>query len=138
LSEDFIIVLDANMSGRIVVSELRSNGISVEILTDHFAADVKDTIWIPEVSRRGWVIITRDKSIRYNYLEKLVVKNSGARMFMLTTGNATAKEMAECIVKSMRAARRIVMKTRPPFIGKIDRQGRVKIWLDADDLSTQV
>jgi len=44
---------------------------------------VKDRIWIPEVARRGWLIITRDRHIREHRLEIDEVKANGARMISL-------------------------------------------------------
>lgn len=53
--------------GRYTVAEaLRGAGARVEVHIDHFNQAAPDTEWIPEVARRGWVLITRDKNIRRN------------------------------------------------------------------------
>jgi hypothetical protein len=44
---------------------------------------VKDRIWIPEVARRGWLIITRDRHIQEHRLEIDEVKANSARMISL-------------------------------------------------------
>jgi uncharacterized protein with PIN domain len=41
---------------------------------------VKDTEWIPEVARRGWLIITRDRHIQAHRLEMLVVSHRRAAL----------------------------------------------------------
>jgi hypothetical protein len=47
------------------------------------APDVRDTVWIPEVTSRGWLIITRDSNIAVNRAEIQAVRGSGARMVVL-------------------------------------------------------
>ena len=41
---------------------------------------VKDSVWIPEVTRFGWVIVTRHRNISVNRSEIAAVRDSGARM----------------------------------------------------------
>jgi hypothetical protein len=40
---------------------LRSAGAKVEVHLDHFPGDMLDVEWIPEVARRGWVLIPRTR-----------------------------------------------------------------------------
>jgi hypothetical protein len=49
---------------------LRAAGARVEVHIDHFPQDAADADWIPEVGRRGWVLITKDENIRRNPLER--------------------------------------------------------------------
>jgi hypothetical protein len=45
---------------------------------------VKDSKWIPEVARRGWLIVTRDRHVQEHRLEIAAVRDNGARMVALT------------------------------------------------------
>lgn len=45
--------------------------------------NVADDIWIPEVTGRDWMIITRDSNIADNRAEIAAVRESGARMVTL-------------------------------------------------------
>ncbi len=47
--------------------------------------DVDDDVWIPIVAARGWSIITRDKAIQRRPAEIEAVRDSGAKMFALTS-----------------------------------------------------
>jgi hypothetical protein len=47
-----------------VAEALRAAGCTVEIHDRHFAQDAKDAEWLPEVGRRGWVVLTKDRHIR--------------------------------------------------------------------------
>jgi hypothetical protein len=49
---------------------------------------VQDKVWIPEVARRGWLIITRDRHIQEHRLEIAAVRDHGARMIALTSDHA--------------------------------------------------
>jgi PIN like domain len=44
---------------------------------------VPDSEWIPEVTRQGWVIITRDANIAVNRAEISAVRDHSARMVVL-------------------------------------------------------
>jgi len=44
----------------------------------------KDTTWIPEVTGRGWLIITRDRNISVHRAEIAAVRDNGARMVTLS------------------------------------------------------
>ena len=52
--------IDHCVSQKIVPKAMRSAGALVEAHIDHFPVDALDTEWLPEVSRRGWVVITKD------------------------------------------------------------------------------
>lgn len=47
--------------------------------------DTPDDVWIPEVARRGWVILTRDRKIQSRVSETAAVVASNARMFAITS-----------------------------------------------------
>jgi uncharacterized protein with PIN domain len=49
---------------------------------------VKDPDWIPEVARRGWLIITRDRHIQAHRREIAAVRENNARMIALTGEDA--------------------------------------------------
>lgn len=46
-----------------------------------------DEEWIPEVSRRGWLIITRDSRIQEHRAEVAAVRDNGGRMIALASGS---------------------------------------------------
>jgi PIN like domain len=47
-----------------------------------------DQEWIPEVTRHGWLIITRDSNIAVNRAEIAAVRDNGARMVALAGSEA--------------------------------------------------
>jgi len=47
-----------------------------------------DDVWIPEVTKHGWLIITRDSMIQVHRREILAVREHGARMVALAGSDA--------------------------------------------------
>src|SRR5262249_21998856 len=45
--------------------------------------DTRDPVWIPEVARRGWLIVTRDSNIQAHRAEIEAVRENGAKMIAL-------------------------------------------------------
>lgn len=56
--------LDHQIGRYIVAKMLRAAGPRVEVHLDHFPGNTPDHGWIPEVGRRGWVLITKDQHIQ--------------------------------------------------------------------------
>lgn len=52
------------------------------------SAAVLDPIWIPEVTKHGWLIITRDSNIAVNRAEIAAVRENDARMVALAGRSA--------------------------------------------------
>lgn len=50
-----------------------------------------DIDWIPEVTARGWVIVTKDKNIRRDAAEWNVLLNARARYVCLASANMTGQ-----------------------------------------------
>lgn len=60
----------------------------------------RDDVWIPEVTRQGWLIVTRDRRIRDHPGELAAVQDHGARMIVLvgddTKGTFAQLEVVMC------------------------------------------
>ena len=107
--------VDRSLGRRKVPSALRGAGRTVHVHDDHFAPDAEDTVWLPEVARRGWVILTKDRSIGRKRNELAAIKLVGARVFALTAAQITAAEATERFVAALDQIERIVASTPGPF-----------------------
>ena len=73
-----------------------------------------DEIWIPEVTKAGLAIITRDKHIETRSHQKAVVLASGARMFAITSeGQLDNWGLLEVVVTQWRAMESVAKKDGP-------------------------
>jgi hypothetical protein len=77
---------------------------------------VKDHVWIPEVARRGWLILTRDRHIQEHRLEIAAVRDHSARMVALTAEDARSVfDQLEVVMCRWRDLARCLLEP-PPFI----------------------
>ena len=84
-------------------------------------------MWLPFVGDKGWTLLTKDKRIRYNELEKSAVRQFKVREFYFSSGNFSGTEMAEMLVASLRDMVRIFRRHKPPFIASITKSGKVTV-----------
>ena len=94
---------------------------------DHYPQDAVDTKWLPEVARRGWIILTKDKDIRHRKLELNAVLDNNAYVITFGAGDWNADEMAYALKKALSKLRRNVARYYPPFLAQIGRAGNVVI-----------
>jgi hypothetical protein len=112
--------VDESLDSLSVVSALRDAGASVQRLTDHFPNEV----WLAEAGRNGWVVLTRDKRIRYRQLERLALQAAKVRAFVFAGGNVTGEETGAILAGSLERITKIARTDAGPFIYHIGRSGR--------------
>jgi hypothetical protein len=99
--EPIIFFIDRSLGRKIVAQALRDVGESVEIHDDHFAPDAKDAVWLVEVGRHGWIVLTKDDRIRYRVTERTALASASVRAFVLTSSQLQGAEMATAFVKAL-------------------------------------
>jgi hypothetical protein len=75
------------------------------------------------------VLLTKDKRIRFNELEKAAVLQHRVREFYFSSGNYSGAEMAAMLVAALRDMIRICRRHDPPFIASITKSGKVNLRL---------
>lgn len=89
--------MDRALGTGAIAEALRRAGCAVEIHDQHFPQAAKDTEWLPEVGRRGWVVLTKDHHIRTRQNELVALLSAGVAAFVLTSGDLTGPEMAQAL-----------------------------------------
>lgn len=79
--------------------------------------------WVSE----GWVLLTTDKRIRYNFLEKRALEENTVREFVFTSGNMSGQDMAAALEPAIPKMIRLCGKLKPPFVAAITRTGEVHL-----------
>ena len=87
-----------------------------------------DHVWIPEVTARGWIILTKDKRIRYSPVEIRAIQEANARYVCLSAGNLRGDEQAQCLLQHWKTIDSVVASKRAPLIVTVTRL-QVQ-WLD--------
>ena len=118
-SQSIIFFVDRCLGNKLIVETLRNSGITVEIHDDHFHKGAQDVDWVPEIGKRGWVVLTKDAKIGKRTSEKNAVVSEKVKMFTLASQNLSAKQMSEAFLKAIVPIQELVRKHPGPFIAKI-------------------
>jgi hypothetical protein len=106
-----------------VVEALRNAGAEVDVHDDVFPQSTTDVEWLGEAGQRGWVVLTKDATIRRNPPERRAVEAANVRMFVLTQQSLSGPEMATLFASALAGMRKRCAGTPPPFIFSIARNG---------------
>lgn len=101
----------------------------VEIHDDHFRPDAPDAEWLTTVGRQGWVVLTKDRRIRYRGPEVAALMAAGVRAFVLTAGDLRGTEMAGTFLRALPAMTRFASQHPAPFIARVSKTGTVAMLL---------
>jgi predicted nuclease of predicted toxin-antitoxin system len=105
---------------------LKSAGVPFVAHRDLFEHDTPDSEWLANVGARCWVVLTRDQHIRHRPNELRAVRESKLHVFALTSGNLSAAETADLVLKAWPAIQTAVENHAPPMLWSITRGGVVK------------
>ena len=72
-------------------------------------------------------MLTADKRIRYNFLEKRALEEHAVREFVFASGNMSGEDMAATLELALPKMRRFCRRTQPPFVASITRTGEVHL-----------
>jgi PIN like domain len=112
--EDFVLYLDENLHNcKPILHILAHTGVRHERHGKHFAAGTEDAVWLPFVEEKGWILLTKDKRIRFNDLEKHAVIANRVREFYFTSGNFNGEEMAALLVVALPEMIRVYSRALP-------------------------
>ena len=102
--------------------------MKVEVHDDHLPLDAPDEEWVALVGRMGWVVITKDKNVRYRAAELDAIRRHSARVIVIRMKNATGPDIAELLVNGRRRIARFAAETPAPFVAGIYGSGTVKAY----------
>ena len=122
--EPLTFFLDESLDGASVVAALRDAGALIERLTEHFPRGTADEVWLTRAGQRRWIVLTRDKRIRYRQLERLALQAAKVRAFVFTGGNVTAKDTAAILVRALPRMSNIARADAGPFIYHLGKSGK--------------
>jgi PIN like domain len=126
--EGFSLYLDENLcNSQAILETLRKLAVRFERHLDHFPRGASDETWLPLVGTNAWILLTADKNIRYNLLEKRALQKNRVREFVFASGNMSGLEMAQALEGALSKMRRFCRRFRPPFVATITRNGEVHL-----------
>ena len=112
------------MGTRTVPEALRAAGAVVECHQDHFAPTAPDEEWLRIAGKRGWVVITKDRRIRFREAEKASIIESKALAFLIISANIGGEELASILVRALPAILQLAIDRNYGQIYQIGRNGK--------------
>ena len=122
--EALTLFLDESLDSDSIAQALEATGATVERLTRHFPKGTDDRTWLSFAGSNGWIVLTRDKRIRYRRLERLALQVARVRAFVFTGGNVTIGETGTLLARAFAEMRDICSREQGPFVYHIGRGGR--------------
>jgi len=129
LPEPYTYFVDRSLGRHELVDRLRGAGLSVEAHDDHFAPNTTDSEWLRAAGKNGWVVLTKDKAIRRNVLERVALLDAQVACFMLGRGDLSAGQMAEAFLVAVPRMQRVLRRYDLPLAASVTEAGRVTVLL---------
>ncbi|MGK7927370.1 MAG: hypothetical protein AB4290_19370 [Spirulina sp.] len=133
-----VFFIDRCLGKHPILERLRATGITVEVHDDHFPQNALDIEWIPEIGKRGWIILTKDARIARNTIERQAVAYAGIRMFTLASKKLSGEETAIAFQSALPSMLKFITKNTAPFIAKVYKSGKVLAWKTASELLAEI
>jgi hypothetical protein len=99
--------LDRSLGRLLVPGLLRETGLRLVTLAERYGIPqdegIADAQWLTDAGKLGEAVFMKDERIRYNAVEKAVVKDHSVRCFCLTRQDLTGAQMAERFVNNLAA-----------------------------------
>ena len=105
-----------------MASVLRLAGMTAHCHNTFFDKEEEDHIWIPDIAKRKWIIVTSDKGIETDPVNRSAVLNSDAIVFILEDGTSRAANWAASIIVSRNMIYEAVMNHKAPFFMTISKE----------------
>jgi hypothetical protein len=96
----------------------------------HFRSGELDSVWLPYICQKRWILLTKDKGIRYNQLEISAILTNDGREFFFRSGNWTGSKMADILSKALPKMKRMARRVESPFIASLTESGDVNLRYD--------
>jgi hypothetical protein len=116
-----VLFLDATHQSKVTANLLRALDVNVEVLRRHYLPATPDPEWIRDATGRGWVIISGDKGIREDGVNRHAVIKARAKVFLLTDTTSRGAEWAASLVMARKKILRIAEQNNGPFYCVVEK-----------------
>jgi hypothetical protein len=112
--------MDRTHQSKVTAKLLRDLGVPLELHKRHFLPDTPDPDWIKDCANNGWLIISGDKGIEYDGINRFAVAESRAKVFLLADTCARGAEWAASLVMARHKISRLAATNNGPFYCSIE------------------
>lgn len=107
--------VDRSLGKNTVPNGLLAAGYEVHTMASVYGEDVaqrlQDPPWIKDAARNGWIILSKDRKLRYRPVEQKAVVAAKAKVFVLAERNLRGEVMLDRFLRNMA---RITLRSRHP------------------------
>lgn len=125
LLEPYTYFIDHSLGGKQIAALYRDHGRGVHILREVFPQDINDVDWLPKVGANGWVVLTKDKDIRRNEVERAALFGSNVAAFIFRIGGMKGEQVANVALAALPRIERALRVHEAPFIARVADGGSV-------------
>jgi hypothetical protein len=121
--------LDRNQGNKIMPELLRNAGLPIVCHSDEFTDDMTpDPVWIEHCSNKDWVILTGDKAIETDPINRQAVVDFKAKVFLLEENNSRAVEWASAIIVGRHRLVAVAHENEGPFFASVRKNSNGMIF----------
>lgn len=111
---------------RELADALQQRGRLVHMHRQVFPDETPDRVWIPDVARRGWIIVTRDRRLQHRHIEWMAFLRGKARVLWFRGDRASNVEIKEGFLSALERIDLLTSQLEPPYIIKVTPAGHVE------------
>lgn len=119
--------IDRGMGSRLVPEGLRAAGWNVTTMDERYGVDasqaVADVEWIAAASRRGEVLLSKDKKIAKRPLEAAALIAEAARVVVISDAQVTGSEMLARLLENAIQIERFARTKPGPWVVGVSTDG---------------
>ena len=98
----------------------------IEYHQAHFPQMSPDDVWLPEVGRRGWVVVAQDYNFHRRRHELDAIRRYQIGVFYLWGANSPTWDIARVFLRAFDAVETIEATVPKPFVYRILKDGRLQ------------
>jgi predicted nuclease of predicted toxin-antitoxin system len=122
-----ILVLDENLSGKIILAGLRTRGLAIRAQTEFMAKGIDDATVLRAMAQHpDCCLLTRDSDFRRHPTTRQVLLECGIGVFVITAQkHRTGDDLVELIARAWPRMQTFLDHHDPPFVATVHADGRV-------------
>lgn len=111
------------MGGKELSEALRKWRLTVHLSRDLFGKGVADEVLLEKAGERGWILLTKDRRIRWRPPELAALKRARVRALFFGAGDMTSAQMIRSFRAALPRIQRLIKREKPPFLRRITPKG---------------
>jgi hypothetical protein len=117
-------------SGKAVSAVFENHSLKFELHDDHFSQTTPDVEWIRECGARRWVILSSDRTIHKNLIERAAILRAKVGSFFFSSADWNTAEKIAILTKALPKMAYLITKRKRPFIAIISKNGSLELLID--------